>query len=317
MTGSFKYDVAISFLGTDLGLAEELASLLRDRMTVFLFTERQGDVAGSDGLETLSLVFGGEARLVVILYRTGWGESPWTRVEETAIKNRGLEVGWDFVLVMPLESEATVPPWVPKTQIWLSYPRYGLPTAVAVLERKLEEIGGVAKPVTAASRAREYARHTEWKEEREHRRGSQAGVDAAKAHVGALFSELKSAVTEAKGPSGADLAFSQPRSNAARIWSSSPNHEGSTVTLYWSQQWANVLSQSGLRVRLWKGYAPAGGEDLATWEDPEELEEHQFDFEYNVSRQWVWQHRDTGRVYGTQQLAAFCLGLLLDRVTAQ
>ena len=38
----FKYDVAISFLGDDLQLADELTKLLRDRMSVFLFTERQG-----------------------------------------------------------------------------------------------------------------------------------------------------------------------------------------------------------------------------------------------------------------------------------
>ena len=50
----FKYDVAISFLNADLGLAEELATLLQDRMSVFLFTERQADVAGSDGVDTLS-----------------------------------------------------------------------------------------------------------------------------------------------------------------------------------------------------------------------------------------------------------------------
>ena len=47
----FEYDVAISFLGEDLTLAEELANLLRERMSVFLFTERQGDVAGSDGVD--------------------------------------------------------------------------------------------------------------------------------------------------------------------------------------------------------------------------------------------------------------------------
>jgi hypothetical protein len=60
---NFKYDVAISFLGDDLDLAEELAKLLQDRMSVFLFTERQGEIAGSDGLDTLSLMFGSQARL--------------------------------------------------------------------------------------------------------------------------------------------------------------------------------------------------------------------------------------------------------------
>lgn len=314
----FKYDVAISFLNADLGLAEELATLLQDRMSVFLFTERQADVAGSDGVDTLSLVFGSQARLVVILYREGWGHTPWTGVEETAIKNRALEAGWEFLLLMPLETDPTVPKWVPKAQIWLAYSHYGLSAALPILERKLEEVGGKATPITAATRARQYARHAEWKEERDSRRRSQSGVDAVKAHLAKLFDEVGQAVSEAsKASSAADIAFKQPRPNAARMWSSSPDREGTTVTLYWSQQWSNVLEHSGLHVRLWRGFAPAAGEDLVAFEKPGELESHEFDFEYGESGRWVWQHRHTHQVYDTAQLAAFCIGLLLDHITGR
>ena len=305
---SFKYDVAISFLGSDLGLAEELANLLRDRMGVFLFTERQGEIAGSDGLDTLSRVFGSEARLVVILHRAAWGTTPWTRVEETAIKNRGLQQGWDFVLVIPLDENPTVPPWIPKTQIWLSYTQYGLKAALPVLERKLEELGGRAKPVTAQSRAQEFKRHAEWKEKAAQLRRSQQGVDAAREQVSALYSELKGA-SESGG-----LQFNAKTANAARLWSDQPDGEGSTVTIRWSQQWGNVLDQSGLHVRLWQGYASAAGEDLMTFEKPVELQEHEFDFVYAESGNWMWQCRDTQRYYDTGQLASFCIGLLLDHI---
>lgn len=310
--GDFGYDVAISFLADDLSLAEKLAGLLRDRMSVFLFTERQGDIAGSDGVETLSAVFAREARLAVVLYRPGWGETPWTRVEETAIKTRGLEQGWDFLLVIPVDTDPTVPVWVPRPQIWLSYARYGLPTAVAVLERKLEELGGEAKPVTAESRAREYARHSEWKAERERQRRSQEGVDAAKAHVTQLFDELERAVSHG----AADLAFEQRHPNVARIWTQLPDRKGTTVTLHWSQPWGNVLEQSALHVRLWRGYASVGGEVLA-FEEPVRLEGHEFDFEYGESGKWVWQHRGTRHTYETGQLAAFCVSVLLDHITSQ
>ena len=309
---NFKYDVAISFLGDDLQLAGELAKLLRDRMSVFLFTERQGEIAGSDGLDTLSLVFGSQARLVVILYRAGWGSTPWTRVEETAIKNRGLQHGWDFILLIPLDQNSELPPWLPKTQIWLSYPQYGLAAAVPVLERKLEELGGVAKPATAQSRAEEFKRHAEWKEKAAFLRRSQQGVDKAKDHVAALFAELESALAQSGGP-----RFKQAKPNAARMWSNLPNDEGSSVTIYWSLQWGNSLEQSGLRVRLWQGYASAAGEDLTRFEEPAELEKHDFDFVYTETDKWMWQHRDTKREYDTGQLAAFCIGLLLDHITSQ
>jgi hypothetical protein len=308
----FKYDIAISFLGNDLSLAEQLATLLRDRMSVFLFTERQGEIAGSDGLNTLSLVFGGQARLVVILYRPGWGETPWTRVEETAIKNRGLQKGWDFILLIPLDQNPTVPPWIPRPQIWLSYTQYGLPTAVPVLERKLEEAGGVAMPVTAQSRAAEFKRHAEWKEKAAALRRSQEGVDAAKTHIAALFEELRSALAQGGGPQ-----FARKTPIAARMWSDLPDGEGSTVTVRWSVQWGNSLDHSRLRVRLWQGYAPAAGEDLMTFEEPVELQSHEIDFVYAESGSWMWQHRDTKRTYDTGQLAAFCIGLLLDHITSQ
>jgi len=219
--------------------------------------------------------------------------------------------------VIPLDANPTVPRWVPRTQIWLSYARYGLATAVAVLERKLEEVGGEAKTVTAESRAREFARHAEWQAERERRRRSQEGVDAAKAHVAALFGELERAVSRGAAGSAGNLAFKQPRPNAARIYSRAPDGEGTTVTLYWSQQWANTLDQSGLRVRLFEGYAPAAGEDIIAFEDPREIDEHEFDFEYGESGQWIWKHRGTGRYYDTAGLAAFCIGLLLDHITTR
>ncbi len=309
---NFKYDVAISFLGDDLNLAEELAKLLRDRMSVFLFTERQGEIAGSDGLDTLSLVFGSQARLVVILYRATWGGTPWTRVEETAIKNRGLQHGWDFILLIPLDLNPALPPWLPKTQIWLSYAQYGLTAAVPVLERKLEELGGVAKPVTAQSRAEAFKRHAEWKEKAALLRRSQQGVDTAKDHVAALFTELENALAQSGGP-----RFRQVNAKAARMWSNLPDNEGSTVTVYWSLQWGNSLEQSGLRVRLWQGYASAGGEVLTRSEEPVELEKHDFDFVYTENDKWMWRHRHTKREYDTGQLSSFCIGLLFDHITGQ
>jgi hypothetical protein len=307
----FKYDVAISFLGDDLQLAEELANLLRDRMSVFLFTERQGEIAGSDGLDTLSLVFGSHARLVVILHRATWGSTPWTRVEETAIKNRGLQSGWDFILLIPLEQKPALPPWLPKTQIWLSYAQYGLTAAVPVLERKLEELGGVAKPVTAQTRAEQFKRHTVWKEKAGQLRRSPEGVEAANRHVEELFAELESASAKSGG-----LQFKTKTARAARMWSNLPEGEGSTVTFYWSMQWANSLDQSGLSVRLWQGYAPAAGEGVIAFDEPVEIQEDRFDFVYSEAGKWMWEHRDTKRDYDTGQLASHCIGLLLDHIAA-
>src|ERR1039458_4546278 len=94
---AYEYDVAFSFLAQDELLATNLNDLLQDRLNTFLYSKRQGELAGTDGEQTFNSVFGEKARVVVVLYRAGWGETPWTRIEETAIRNRAFEHGYDFV----------------------------------------------------------------------------------------------------------------------------------------------------------------------------------------------------------------------------
>jgi hypothetical protein len=77
----FDYDVAISFLSADHGTAVALRELLAPSLRVFEFSSRQEELAGKDGLVEFRKSFRSAARLVVVLFRPGWGETPWTRVE--------------------------------------------------------------------------------------------------------------------------------------------------------------------------------------------------------------------------------------------
>jgi hypothetical protein len=63
-------DVAISFLATDERIAEALATRLVG-LKVFYFPDRQEDLAGTDGLETMRAPFL-TARVNVVLYREQW-----------------------------------------------------------------------------------------------------------------------------------------------------------------------------------------------------------------------------------------------------
>ena len=78
-----------------------------------------------------------------------------------------------------------------------------------------------------------------------------------------------------------------------------------------------MLNESELKVRLFEGFAPTAGEGLISFANPTEVAEHKFDFEFSDSRQWIWQHHDTKRYYNTAELAAFCVGLLIDRSNRQ
>jgi hypothetical protein len=91
MTGNdddFKYDIAFSFVKDDEGLATQLDDRVRDRYRTFLYSRSQEQLGGTDGEKTFNAVFGKEARIVTVLLRPEWGGTPWTRIEETAIRNR-------------------------------------------------------------------------------------------------------------------------------------------------------------------------------------------------------------------------------------
>ena len=136
----FKYDVAFSFLSEDEKIAETIANELRDRMEIFIYSERQKELAGKDGLESFSRVFQEESRVCAVLYRPNWGNTKWTRVEETAIKNRAFEKGWEFLVFIALES-SQIPVWLPNTKIWIGFERFGIQGVTSVIDARFQEAG--------------------------------------------------------------------------------------------------------------------------------------------------------------------------------
>ena len=78
-----EVDVAFSFLaGTSSAL--ELARILEASASTFVFSERQKELAGTNGVAQFTSLYEVRARLVVVLYRAGYGETKWTKIEESA-----------------------------------------------------------------------------------------------------------------------------------------------------------------------------------------------------------------------------------------
>jgi hypothetical protein len=94
-TSDRKHDVAISFIAQDEPLALSVRDRLQPPLSVFVYSKAQEQLAGRDGIEAFRSVFREQAQLVVILYRRGWGETPWTKVERMAIEEFAHEQGWE------------------------------------------------------------------------------------------------------------------------------------------------------------------------------------------------------------------------------
>ena len=188
----YEYDVAFSFLAEDEELASRLDDLIRDRVSTFLYSKRQEEIAGTDGEEKFNEVFGQQARIVVVLYRSSWGDTPWTRIEQTAIRNRAYDEGYDFVLFIPLEQPRTTPDWLPKNRLWIGLERWGLEGAAIVVEARVQEAGGRLHHETLTERAARLNREMQAEEFRKNFLGSTEGVTAAHQEIKKLHDQLQS-----------------------------------------------------------------------------------------------------------------------------
>ena len=153
MPSDYKYDVAFSFLANDESLAIEIGDRIRDRLSVFIYSESQKKLIGNDGIDQFSNVFREDSRLIVVLYREQWGQTKWTRIEETAIKTRWLDCGFEFLLMVTLDSPAKPPKWYPPTWIWADIKRYGIDGVAGVIEVRVQAVGGNVKSDTAVDHA--------------------------------------------------------------------------------------------------------------------------------------------------------------------
>jgi hypothetical protein len=167
MDQAFKYDVAFSFMSRDEAFAQEINDALQDRYQTFLYSERQKELAGTDGEETFKKVFAKEARIVAVLFRPEWGSSPWTRIEQTAIRDRAHDSGYDFCTFVALTQPIERPNWLPKNRLLYGLNRFGIPGAAAALESRIQEQGGTFSEETVAQQGERLKRKRAFAEEAE------------------------------------------------------------------------------------------------------------------------------------------------------
>jgi hypothetical protein len=158
-----KHEVAFSFLAADLPLAVRFADSLAP-LSTFVFSRQQEELAGTDGQESFRSAFRFDSRLNVVLLRDGWGQTPWTRVEQTAIQERCLADGWDRLLVVRLDGTAP-PKWVPQLHLYLDMATFPFEQAVGAIKRQLQYLGGKPAAPSPVDAARATARRAQFDEQ--------------------------------------------------------------------------------------------------------------------------------------------------------
>lgn len=244
---AYKYDVAFSFLARDLHLAEELANDLQPALSTFVYSRHKEELLGGDGMDQFAAVFGGESRLAVILYRDGWGQTPWTAFEESHIKDRALATRMTSFLVIKLD-DADPPLWIPDTHLYLSIAKESRSELLTVIRYRARQQGAIMKNESPLEVALRLKRSAEAKRRREERYSSFPALAEVNAEARKVFEETVRLGNEAKAQDlGIDI---EAAANERQCAISSSR---GSISLAWIMQYANNLKHSRLRVNDWAG----------------------------------------------------------------
>lgn len=183
------YDVAISFLYQDLALAQCLYDELSKELKVFFFPRNQEELAGSDGLESMREPFRNQSRLNVVLYRSKWGETPWTGVEEVAVKESCLATSFKSIFFFEIEPTSQIPTWLPDTHVRFNFANFPLDQAIGAIKARVQERGGHFEPMTPAKKVALLQIEDEYQRDRR-QMSSQDGIQKVQQNVELLFTEV-------------------------------------------------------------------------------------------------------------------------------
>jgi hypothetical protein len=144
-----RYDVAVSFLSSDESTARALYQGL-EGLKVFFYPRHEEDTAGTDGLESMRKPFL-DCRVMVVLYREGWGKTPWTGVEAHAIKDRCLLSQFRDLMFVQLEKSLR-PDWLPHTHVQFNMFDFGMAQLIGAVKTRVLDGGGHITPLDPISR---------------------------------------------------------------------------------------------------------------------------------------------------------------------
>lgn len=277
------YDLAISFLAVDEPLALELSQTIASRMTSFVYSERQRELVGRDGMTEFSRVFERDSRIVAVLHRAGWGSTRWTRVEQTAIQERGFRSGWEFLVVVALD-DSPLPEWLPRTRVWLHYSRFGIAGLAAVIEQRFQDAGGIPAIETAVQLAVRLRREQDAEAIRMHFLSMEEGVTAADAEVGVLFEEIQRIATDVSGT----MSIITDRRGIEVVWL---YRAGRTIEVQWYRPYSNTLNKSQMAVIQHRGRVGPGRYSNMTPTEEESVQ--MFDFNVDPAHVPFWEARES------------------------
>ena len=308
-----RYDVAISFLSKDEARALALYQKLNEGLQIFFFPRNQENLAGTDGLESMRKPFFDDSRVIVVLYREPWGKTPWTRVEETAIKEGCLEHGWQRLFFIVLDHESPLPVWLPQTHVRFNYDEYGLEQALGAIKARVQENGGQYTPLTPLKCAEMYKAEELFRHDKS-RMNSEEGMAAILDSVVELFRCIEKHCAEINAKGFLQIRCGTNFKERSSIQSCTMTDGRVGLVVAWNQQYSNSLANSSLVIREYDGglILPAEMSQRMYFDPPRELHEIKYSPDLSFAREYGWSQGKDKEFLPSSALAEQCVRRLVD-----
>jgi len=302
-----QWDVAISFASRDEALAVQLRDALQPPYKVFVYSKAQEHLAGRDGVEAFREAFRECSTLVVMLYGAPWGETPWTRVEKTAIEEFALDEGWEHLLFVRLRAEDPVPKWVPNPHLHLDMVRFGMADLVGAIKLRLSELGTEARAVSPAERAAAQERQLRFDNETVDMLRNRQG-----AFEGAVHELLEALKVEAAAV--AESAGWHVGVGPAAVGGFAVTARDRSVRVRSRRRYINSVDDCELEVAVYDGALTIAAPGQAYWtiDEPAPTSTDIVPLRRIPELGWCWEVR--GRALPHPAAAAAILQILLDRI---
>lgn len=240
--------------------------------------------------------------MVVVFYRKGWGQTSWTRIEETAIKNRALMEGYEFTLFIPRDEPPQVPNYLPHTYIWYGINRFGEKVALSIIESKIQSCGGEITKDTPEIIAKRIKEKENFNNYRNGILNSPKGVDRAHEELKKLYELLQQKKKTIEHElNGFSIGYEE-KDNICFIHS-----HGYSLRFYWYSQFWNSLSESYFHISL---HSPNRHPDPPTILIDFRLN---FDLAYPDINGWSFED-DRKNFQTSEDLVDYTLGILLNHI---
>lgn len=315
MNDAPKYDAAISFLARDVATAQAIYDrLVSSGLKIFFFPRNQEELAGTNGLESMREPFF-DARIAVVLFTAQWGETPWTRVEATAIQERCLQMGWDSLMFVQLDTKSQVPRWLPSTHVRFAFEQYGVDQLVGAIKFRIQEQGGKLLPPDAMTEAKRVASEATYLQDRERLMRDRVWIEnTVHQAVRETMQDLCRLAQEANSQHGFQIVCGAK--DRACVMRSGFVSFG----IGWKQPIFNNVGRDTYGDCYLRATEFSGGINLPDergWfmEKPQELKEHRFYVEVAHDRALVWVENGKKERIHPSQLADHLMRLFFDLIS--